>query len=143
MKRIGEAAFRYCFGITTIELPASLSSIGDYAFGNTEDLTSVVSYIANPFAIAENVFGIENGDNLTPPTATLSVPKDTKTKYESTAGWKKFPSTVEMNIVIPTVDVETIVNCIMSGEYQENADLNNDGKVNAADLVLYLKSLKE
>jgi hypothetical protein len=48
-----------------------------------------------------------------------------------------------MDIVIPTVDVETIVNCIMSGEYQENADLNNDSKVNAADLVLYLKSLKE
>ena len=143
VKRIGEGAFQYCFGLTTIKLPTSLSSIGDYAFGNTKNLTSVVSYIANPFAIAENVFGIENGDNLTPPTATLSVPKDTKTKYESTAGWKKFPSTVEMDIVIPTVDVETIVNCIMSGEYQENADLNNDSKVNAADLVLYLKSLKK
>ena len=87
------------------------------------------SYIANPFAIAENVFGIENGDNLTPPTATLYVPKDTKTKYDSTTGWKKFPSIVEMDIVIPTVDVETIVNCIMSGEYQESADLNNDSKV--------------
>lgn len=145
MKRIGDEAFRYCFYVKTIELPASLESIGDYAFGSIEELTeltSVVSNISEPFSISDNVFGIENGENITPPTATLSVPNGTKSKYEAAAGWKRFTSIVEMAKESPTVDVETIVNCILSGEYQQDADLNNDGKVNAADLVLLINTVQ-
>ena len=140
VKHIGTNAFRYCFFVETIELPASLTSIGESAFGNLSYLTSVVSYITNPFAIADNVFGIVDGDALTPPTATLSVPAGTKGKYEATAGWKKFQTIAEMDL---DIDLDTIVGYIMAGEYNKKADLNNDEKVNAADIVEFVKISKK
>ena len=139
VKHIGASAFRYCYYVESIELPASLTSIGEYAFGNIYYLESVVSNIANPFAIADNVFGIANGDALTPPTATLSVPAGAKGKYEATNGWKKFQSITEMDL---DIDLNTVVECIMAGEYNKKADLNNDNKVNAADIVEIVKIIK-
>lgn len=40
-------------------------------------------------------------------------------------------------------DLNAIVELIMSGEYDEKADLNNDDKVDAADLVLLIKIVNE
>ena len=42
--------------ITRIELPASLTSIGDYAFNGCENLVSVVSHIRDPFAVTKYTF---------------------------------------------------------------------------------------
>ena len=140
VKHIGAHAFQYCLWVETIELPASLTSIDEYAFGNIYYLESVVSYITNPFAIADNVFGIADGDALTPPTATFSVPAGTKGKYEATAGWKEFPTITEMDL---DIDLDTIVGYIMAGEYNKKADLNNDNKVNAADIVEIVKIIKK
>lgn len=140
VKHIGAHAFQYCLWVETIELPASLTSIDEYAFGNIYYLESVVSYITNPFAIADNVFGIADGDALTPPTATFSVPAGTKGKYEATAGWKESPTITEMDL---DIDLDTIVGYIMAGEYNKKADLNNDNKVNAADIVEIVKIIKK
>lgn len=41
------------------------------------------------------------------------------------------------------IDIDTIVGYIMAGEYNEKADLNNDNKVNAADIVEYVKISKK
>ena len=38
---IGEEAFRYCSGLTSIEIPNSITSIGDYAFSGCSGLTSI------------------------------------------------------------------------------------------------------
>ncbi len=38
---IGENAFRYCNSITSIKIPENVSSIGEYAFYNCEGLTSI------------------------------------------------------------------------------------------------------
>ena len=155
VKFIGAEAFRYCYLLKTIELPASLKSIGEYAFGNLSYLESVVSYITDPFDIADNVFGIVNGDVLTAPTVTLSVPAGTKGKYEATDGWKKFQTTTEMpaqtavpgdvsgNGTVGPEDLNLIVGYIMAGEYNDKADLNNDKNVNAADIVEYVKISKK
>lgn len=40
------------------------------------------------------------------------------------------------------VDIDTIVQCIMKGEYDANADVNGDEKVDAADIVFLVNMLK-
>lgn len=40
------------------------------------------------------------------------------------------------------VDIDTIVQCIMKGEYDANADVNGDEKVDAADIVFLVNLLK-
>ena len=164
VKRIGASAFQYCFALRSVELPASLTSIGDYAFGTTNEygtsnrLTSVVSYISIPFDIADNVFGIEDGDNMTPPTATLTVPYGTTSKYQDCTGWQKFATITEMENqdakpgdangdgVVNAADVDAVVNYIITGDMTgfvfDNANLNGDDKVDAADLVLLINMIK-
>jgi hypothetical protein len=161
VKSIGANAFQYCNWVKAIELPASLMSIGEYAFGNIcklesweseGSMVSVVSYITNPFAIADNVFGIKNGDAMLPPTATLTVPAGSKESYGMTAGWKEFPTPIEMeakpgdvnvDTEVDEVDLNAIVEYIKAGVYEKKADLNNDTKVNAADIVEIVKIIKK
>ena len=38
---IGQNAFRYCSGLTSVTIPNSVTSIGGYAFGDCSGLTSV------------------------------------------------------------------------------------------------------
>ena len=148
VKRIGARAFQYCHWVETVELPASLTSIGDKAFGNISYLTSVVSHISKPFAISDNVFGVVDGDVITPPTATLSVPAGSQEAYEKTEGWKKFSSIMEMDTLpgdangsggVDADDIKAVVRYIIEGDFEgfvfDNADVVKDGKVNAADLV--------
>ena len=153
VKHIGEKAFQYCFSAKTVKLPASLTSIGDCAFGNMTKLTSVVSYKPVPIAITNNVFGILSGDEVTAPNATLSVPYNSKSQYEVAEGWKEFASIVEMEPSglgdangdgdVNESDIKAIVDYIMrrnpGGFVFDNADINGDTKVDAADLVLLIK----
>ncbi len=158
VKSIGACAFQYCNGVETIKLPASLTSIGEYAFGNIcksvswKPVVSVVSCITNPFAIADNVFGVEDGETLTAPVATLSVPAGSKESYMKAAGWKEFPTPVEMepkpgdvnvDYEVDEKDLEAIAEYINAGQYEKKADLNNDNKVNAADIVEIVKIIKK
>ena len=58
-------------------------------FRNCSNLKNVSSEIQAPFAIQDNVFeGIASG-------ATLTVPKGTKSAYQSTAGWNRFNKITE------------------------------------------------
>ena len=143
VKSIGDEAFSYCLWLTKIELPSTLTSIGNKAFlglKNINYLESVVSHATNPISITKDVFGVEDGDNIIAPTATLTVPFGSKAKYEKAVGWKEFQETKQMP---PTVDIATIVNCIMNGTYSAEADVNNDEKVDATDLVMLVNLLKE
>ena len=92
---IGRFAFSYCAGLTSVTIPNSVTSIGMYAFYGFTGLTSVISLIEEPFEINENTFynWVEDHDEFT--TATLYVPAGTKLKYESTPAWNKFANIVE------------------------------------------------
>lgn len=143
VKSIGDEAFSYCLWLTKIELPSTLTSIGNKAFLGLKSinyLESVVSHATNPISITKDVFGVEDGDNIIAPTATLTVPFGSKAKYEKAVGWNEFQDIKQMP---PTVDIATIVNCIMNGTYSAEADVNNDEKVDATDLVMLVNLLKE
>ena len=85
---LGKSAFFGCAGLTSITIPGSVTSIGQAAFSGCSGLKNVFSEINTPFAINDNVFSVYS-------TATLTVPKGTKSAYQSTSGWKKFSSIVE------------------------------------------------
>ncbi len=102
VKTIDNLAFRYCFGLRTVELPSSLTQIGDYAFGNCNNLVSVVSHRQQPIAIKNNVFGKSQWnedytiETIVPPSATLYVPYGAKDSYQETEGWKEFSNIIEL-----------------------------------------------
>lgn len=146
VKHIGASAFEYCVNVVSLELPASLTSIGDNAFANIHNFNTVVSDITSPFAIADNVFGTLNSETV------LSVPAGCKSTYEKTDGWKKFPKITQRgggagdindDGEVDDEDINTIVGYIMAGQYEQKADLNNDNKVNAADIVEFVKKYKK
>ena len=101
---IGEGAFNICSGLTSITIPNSVTSIGVYAFANCSGLKTVISEIKTPFEIKENVFSVYS-------TATLTVPKGTKSAYQSTNYWNMFSTIIEAE----GGDVETDVTFSANG----------------------------
>ena len=130
LTNISSEAFAYA-AITRIDIPSTVKSIGDIAFYECTELKEVHSYIKEPFAIKEGVFQIYNNGNTTFTSATLYVPRGTKSKYEATDGWKNFINIVEMengdNDIITFADAEVKRICV------ENWDTNGDGELSKAE----------
>jgi len=80
---IGNFAVNSCKGLTSVTIGNSVTSIGIHAF-NSDNITTVVSLIANPFIIS-GVFSLN-----TLMKGTLYVPTGTKETYKKTEGWKDF-----------------------------------------------------
>ena len=110
IRSIGYSAFKYCYRLESVELPSSLVLIDDYAFGNCNDLSSVVSHAENPIAISDNVFGKSQWnedytvETITPSSATLYVPVGSADNYKSTDGWKLFGTIYEGELKEVTID---------------------------------------
>jgi hypothetical protein len=90
MKSIAYSTFYGCTSLSSVTIPNSVTSIGDYAFYQCSRLTDVISEIVNPFTIPENVFSSSTYTN-----AKLTVPSSTKSAYQSTNYWNKFTNIVE------------------------------------------------
>ena len=93
VKAIGSYAFKGHSYLRAINIPNSLTSIGEEAFSGCLELTNITSDIREPFAINDNIF-----DDNVYQKATLSVPAFTKTFYQAKAGWKKFVNIVEKEL---------------------------------------------
>ncbi len=74
--------------LTSITIPASVKTIGNYAFDDCDNLYTVVSLIPTPYAIESHTF--ENHEE-----AFLYVPAGTLEKYKETAYWSKFENITE------------------------------------------------
>ena len=83
---IGDSAFAGCGVLATMELPQTLKTIGNYAFHNCIDLTSIYNYRINPCLVSENSFeGVNKFDCI------LYVPEGSVEMYQSEqSGWKDF-----------------------------------------------------
>ena len=80
---IGIEAFNECWRLPSVIIPSSLTSIGRYAFCGCNALTSVTSYITEPFAYGNDAFK-KTLDSA--PACVLTVPFGTRDAYIA-AGW--------------------------------------------------------
>jgi hypothetical protein len=79
----------------TLTLPASIKSIGNFAFSGCSRLKTVYCIAVTPPACTEASFeGI-------PKTIVVYVPKDTKEAYVQSAGWSYFDTILEIGETIP------------------------------------------
>ena len=109
---IGEYAFANCTNVRTITIGSAVKSIEKYNFYGCKDLQTVYSLIEEPFPLSgqfQFCTPNETNDGTVFTSATLYVPVGTKSKYEVTAGWKKFKNIVEM-VNIDPIEGETTVN---------------------------------
>lgn len=77
--------FYGCTGLTSINIPNSITSIGEHAFDGCSALTYVVSKMENPCSITYDCFSQDVFCY-----STLYIPKGTKDKYKSMKYWSKF-----------------------------------------------------
>ena len=73
---IGEYAFAYCSGLTSLTLPAGITSIGEYAFAYCSGLTSIYVYAEKVPRIGRYAF-----EGCASRKCTLYVPKGTYDNY--------------------------------------------------------------
>lgn len=164
VETISENAFSYCLNLKKIVLPSTLTSIANNAFYCNTSVEAVISHIVNPCTIPDRVFRLEywddlNGEYSYPPSpATLYIPLGTKSLYEA-AGWtdqftkveegepqEDIVGDVNNDGLVDGKDIDAIIRYILEGDYEgfifENADVNADEKINAADIVEVVKIIK-
>ena len=122
---IGNNAFYYCTGLTSIEIPnsvtnigasafegcnnieklyigSSVESIGDKAFANCEKITEIKVALKKPIRGSSNIFSNAAYDN-----ATLYVPNGTEQLYQKREPWNLFFYIAEMDFTgIESVEAE-------------------------------------
>ena len=106
---IGNAAFEHCTSLVSIDIPASVTSIGEWAFWYCYKLTSFFCHWQEPLELEKDRDSSFNKKK----DVTIYVPTGTKSAYESVFPWSEFNNIVEMDYssidetesIAPTVTV--------------------------------------
>ncbi|MDE6538485.1 MAG: Ig-like domain-containing protein, partial [Muribaculaceae bacterium] len=102
-----------CSGLTSIELPQSLNSIGHYAFEGCSGLTSIIYNTDNPTSFSsQDIFNSETTDE-----AILYVPEDCFEAVKDLTPWNNFKNIK----ALPSLSISNEELSIWSGE---TSDLN-------------------
>ena len=103
---IGKCAFDNCPNLTTVVLPSTLKQIAEFAFDQSNAITSIKSYAIAPPACAENVlYGIDKWN------CTLIVPESGADAYSKANQWSEF-------LLLETFELNSLhtVTYIVNGE---------------------------
>lgn len=115
---IGENAFSNCVDMTSIVIPSSVTTIAENAFDNCYGLESIYVMSPTPPSVGEDTFY-----SVDKSSCILYVPKtpsNAVSLYRSAAVWNEFEN-------IRTFDPDN--------PDGPNADVNGDGQINSADVV--------
>lgn len=84
-------------GLEKLELPPSLTDIGDYSLMYCLDLRGIIAHSPTPLPIKENAFnGYSYDPDVVYNNATLYVPKGSKQLYQAAEGWGRFANIKEL-----------------------------------------------
>jgi hypothetical protein len=89
---IGYQAFMSCSHLESVTLGSGITSIQFYAFKNCPQLTSITSLATTPPPISSETFSDELYSS-----ATLYVPRGSKSTYEEALNWQNFSNIVELH----------------------------------------------
>ena len=151
---IGQYAFQGVMAESVV-IPQTVTAIGEYAFAGCTGLTAIYSHSVEPIPLGNAEAKVRTragGEDISASTVfaqvdkeacILFVPNGSVDSYKNAPGWGEFthirPMLVEGDVtgdsIIDEADFAYVEECIMSGIADPKADLNKDGKVNAADLV--------
>lgn len=151
VSEIGWSAFTKCNKLEKITIFSRDCKIGSGAFSKNSSLKEVISFINKPQTANSAIFYTEvvDGKEIVNDNVKLYVPNGTKSLYENTEGWKEFKNIIEMRPFVlgdanndgdvNEKDRNYIVRHIMGDTPddfdKEAADMNDDKKVNVADIV--------
>ena len=139
---IGDAFFG-CTGLTSIDIPNSVTEIYDYAFYNCRRLTDVYCYIADPSRVWSGYYPFysKGGDYS---GRTLHVLQGTASLYRTNSNWYPyfgqivediFMGDVNGDLEVNIADVNVAIDMILGGNSSTPAaDVNADGEINIADI---------
>ena len=146
LQSIGGSAFDGCKSLSTIAIPSTVNTIMINAFKNCQAINDVYCNATNvPNTDAYAFDGSPIG------SATLHVPVSAINEYRDTWPWSGFGKAMTIegkgdvngDGVVNDADVKDVASHIMGmtpkGFNKDAADVNNDNKVNAADIVLINK----
>lgn len=114
---IGKNAFENCVKLDLIVLPATLTSIDEYAFRNC-GLRVVNNQNPSPQAIKANVF-----EKVDLAKCILYVPKGSKAAYQAADVWNKFGYILEPGEQVPTEVLEDPIKTVKPA-YEGSAKIN-------------------
>ena len=91
IKRIGKHAFVGCTSLKTLDIPASVETMGRVVDFGESALREIHVHWQDPIRIANNTFSAD-----TYLEGVLYVPKNTKMKYRMSVGWRNFKNIEEV-----------------------------------------------
>lgn len=146
-------AYAFCLtGIQEVDIPASVTRLGSNALSFCDQLTKITVHGITPFTLDKGAFSEDVYSK-----ATLYVPKGKKSLYDEAEGWNAFKTIKELeyseelgdadgNGNVDSDDVKAVARYITEGAYEgfffDNANLNDDDRVDAADLVLLINKIR-
>ena len=164
VKGIRNEAFMDNSDLVIVSIPESIESIGTSAFAGCSGLKIIYCYATDPVALgsanarvftrAGEEIALSVFEGVDKNSCVLYVPKGCTGKYKTASGWKEFahieemPSNVKGDVnddgVLDDKDLKAVADHIIGktpeGSFDVNiADINKDEKVNAADLVFFVK----
>ena len=95
---IGEDAFAFSIGLTSVIIPSTVISIGNLVFASSSGLTSIYVYSTIPAKLGYTVF-----DFYKKPNCTLYVPSGSKSTYLAADQWKECLNIVEITTALPKI----------------------------------------